>query len=148
MISLFFLISLFWFNFQRLSAISKLHLCFLSHISNFIFDQSAFLTCLSKSLDEFLILTVSGFTSFNEYFYHFHFYNFSFYHIYIYIYIQFFLLEPHLQHMEVPRLEVKLELQLPAYTTATATPNPRSIYNLCHSSQQCQILNSLSEARD
>ena len=86
MISLFFLISLFWFNFQRLSAISKLHLCFLSHISNFIFDQSAFLTCLSKSLDEFLILTVSGFTSFNEYFYHFHFYNFSFYHIYIYIY--------------------------------------------------------------
>jgi len=28
---------------------------------------------------------------------------------------------PHPQHMEVPRLEVKLELQLPAYTTATAT---------------------------
>ena len=28
--------------------------------------------------------------------------------------------------MEVPRLGVKLELQLPAYTTATATPDPLS----------------------
>ena len=26
--------------------------------------------------------------------------------------------------MEVPRLEVASELQLPAYTTATATPDP------------------------
>ena len=32
----------------------------------------------------------------------------------------FFLLGPPLQHMEVPRLGVELELQLPAYTTATA----------------------------
>ena len=30
----------------------------------------------------------------------------------------------HLQHMEVPRLGVKLELQLPAYTTATAMQDP------------------------
>ena len=30
-------------------------------------------------------------------------------------------LGPHLQYMEVPRLGVKAELQLPAYTTATAT---------------------------
>ena len=30
----------------------------------------------------------------------------------------------HLQHMEVPRLEVKIELQLPVYTTATATSDP------------------------
>ena len=28
------------------------------------------------------------------------------------------------QHMEVPRLKVELELQLLAYTTATATPDP------------------------
>lgn len=28
---------------------------------------------------------------------------------------------PRLQHMEVPALGVELELQLPAYTTATAT---------------------------
>ena len=33
----------------------------------------------------------------------------------------FFFLGPHLWHMEVPRLGVKLELQLPAYTTATAS---------------------------
>ena len=29
-------------------------------------------------------------------------------------------LGPHLQHMEVPRLGVEVELQLPAYATATA----------------------------
>ena len=29
----------------------------------------------------------------------------------------------HLQRMEVPRLGVELELQLPAYPTATATPD-------------------------
>ena len=43
--------------------------------------------------------------------------------------------------MEVPRLGVKLKLQLPAYTTATATPDPSCICDLHHhSSQQCQIL--------
>ena len=37
-------------------------------------------------------------------------------------------LGPHPRHMEVPKPRVELELQLPAYTTATATPilNPRS----------------------
>ena len=35
-------------------------------------------------------------------------------------YFIFFLLQPHPQHMEVPRLGVKLELLLPA----TATPDP------------------------
>ena len=39
---------------------------------------------------------------------------------------------------------VKLELQLPAYTTDTATPD-QSLY---HSSQQCWILDPPSEARD
>ena len=43
-------------------------------------------------------------------------------------------LELHLQHMEVPRLGA----ELPAYATATATPQLR----------QHQILNPLSEARD
>ena len=33
----------------------------------------------------------------------------------------FFFLGLHLCHMEVPRLEVQSELQLPAYVTATAT---------------------------
>ena len=36
----------------------------------------------------------------------------------------FVFLGPHLQHTEVPRLGVKLELQLPAYATATATWDP------------------------
>ena len=32
-----------------------------------------------------------------------------------------------LWHMEVPRLRVELELQLPAYTTATATQDPSRV---------------------
>ena len=39
----------------------------------------------------------------------------------IYLAPFFCFLGPQLRHMEVPRLEVKWELQLPAYTTATAT---------------------------
>ena len=60
----------------------------------------------------------------------------------------FFFLEPHLQHMEVPRLGVDSELQLPAYTTATATPDPSRICNAHHSSGQRQILNSLIETKN
>ena len=40
------------------------------------------------------------------------------------------------------------ELLLPAYATATAMQDPSCIYNLHHSSRQCQILNPLSKARD
>ena len=40
-----------------------------------------------------------------------------------------------LGHMDVPRLGVESELQLPAYTTATAMPDPSHICNLHHSSQ-------------
>ena len=50
--------------------------------------------------------------------------------------------------MEVPRLGIELELQLPTYTTATATLDLSHIYDLHHSSQQRQILKLLSEARD
>ena len=39
----------------------------------------------------------------------------------------------HPQHVEVPRLGVKLDLQAPAYTTATATPDPSHVFNLHHS---------------
>ena len=59
----------------------------------------------------------------------------------------FCFLGPNLQHMEVPSLGVKLELQLPAYTTATATQGPSHIFDLHHSSWQYQILNPLSKAR-
>ena len=45
--------------------------------------------------------------------------------------------------MEVPRLGVELELQLPACTTATAMPDP----SLHLRSWQRRILHPLSEAR-
>ena len=51
-------------------------------------------------------------------------------------------------HMEVPKLGVELELQLPASATATLTPDLSQVCDLHHSSRQCQILNPLSEARD
>ena len=56
----------------------------------------------------------------------------------------------HLRHVEVPSLGVELELerQLLAYATATAMQDPSCIFGLHHSSQQCLILNPLSEARD
>ena len=50
--------------------------------------------------------------------------------------------------MEVPRLGVKLELQLLACATATAMQDLSCVYNLHHSSRQHWILNPLSEARD
>ena len=50
--------------------------------------------------------------------------------------------------MEVPCLGVELELQLLAYTTATAKPDLSLILSLDCSSWQCQILNPRSEARD
>ena len=54
---------------------------------------------------------------------------------------------PHLQHMGVPRLGGKLELQLLTYATDTATWNLSCICSLYHSSQQHQILNPLSETK-
>ena len=54
----------------------------------------------------------------------------------------------HPRHKEVPRLGVESELQLQACTTATAMWDPRHICDLHHSSQQCQIFNLPSEARD
>ena len=50
--------------------------------------------------------------------------------------------------MEIPRLGVKLELQLPAYATAKATADPSHICDPWHSLKQHQILNPLSKARD
>ena len=60
----------------------------------------------------------------------------------------FFILGPHLQHMEVTKVGVNSELQLPASATATAIPDPSHLCNLHHSLWQCWILNPLSEARD
>ena len=47
-----------------------------------------------------------------------------------------------------PGLGVELELQLPACTTATATPDLSGVCNLHHSSWQCWIPDPLNEARD
>ena len=50
--------------------------------------------------------------------------------------------------MEVPRLGVESELQLPAYITATAMPDPSHDCDLHHSSRQRQIPDLLSKAWD
>ena len=51
-------------------------------------------------------------------------------------------------HMEVPRVGVKLELQLLTYTTATAMWDPNYVCDPQHSSRQYWIFNPLSKARD
>ena len=53
----------------------------------------------------------------------------------------------HLQHMEVPRLGVKSYLQLLAYCTAPAMPDPSHVCDLHHSSLQHWILNPLRRPR-
>ena len=52
------------------------------------------------------------------------------------------------RHMEVPRLGVELELELPAYITATAMWDPSHVCDVHHILWQRRILNSLSKARD
>ena len=69
------------------------------------------------------------------------------------VHISFFLggesfLVPHPWHMEVPRLRVKMELHLLDYATAIATWDLSHVCSLHNSSQQYQILNPLSKARD
>ena len=66
---------------------------------------------------------------------------------YLLIYL-FFFQWPHVQHMEIPGLGVESELQLLAYAIPTAMPDLSRICDLCHSLQQYQILNPLSEARE
>ena len=58
----------------------------------------------------------------------------------------FCFLGPYLRHMEVPRLGVKSELQVPAYTIATRDQS--YVCNPHHSSHWRKIPNPLSEARD
>ena len=63
-------------------------------------------------------------------------------------FVLFCFLGLHSRHVDILRLGVKLELQLLAYATATAMQDPSCICILHHSSQQCRILNPLTEARD
>ena len=69
-----------------------------------------------------------------------------FYFILFHFIIDFFLWL-HLWHMKFPRLGVESELQLQAYTTARATLDPSCICNLCHSLQQHQTLNLVTETK-
>ena len=55
-----------------------------------------------------------------------------FFNLFIFIFYIFAFSGSHLQHMEVPRLGVKSELQLLAYATATAMPNLSCIYDSCN----------------
>ena len=76
---------------------------------------------------------------------------FSCYNDFYFLKFTFFFLvflRPHPRHMEVRRLGDKLELQLLAYTTATAMRDLSSICDLPHSSWQPLILNLLSKVRD
>ena len=52
------------------------------------------------------------------------------------LFFPFFFLGPHLWYMEVPRLGVQSELQVPDYTTATATWDQSCICDLLCSSRQ------------
>ena len=67
---------------------------------------------------------------------------------YFYI-VQFLFFMTHLQHMEVPKLWVKLEMQLWPMPQPSLDPSldPSHIRDLCHSLQQCQILNPLINTR-
>ena len=49
---------------------------------------------------------------------------------FLFLFIYLFFLGLHLWHIEVPRLGVESALQLPPYTTTTATPDPSLICNL------------------
>ena len=63
------------------------------------------------------------------------------------LFVLVFFIGPHLQHMEVPRLGVDSELQLPADTTATATWGPSRVCDL-HRSETNLVLNTLSHDRN
>ena len=69
-----------------------------------------------------------------------------------YIFFAFFFffsfLGPYLWHMDVPKLGVKLMLQLLAYPTATATPDLSHVCDFHHSSWHHQILHPLRKVSD
>ena len=99
----------------------------LIHTRNFFFTEYV-TSCDVKCMCTYIILFI---------FLLFHF-------IYLFIFVS---LGPQPQHMEVPRLGAKSELQLLACAPATATPDLSHVCNPHHSSWQRWILNLLSEAR-
>ena len=65
-----------------------------------------------------------------------------------FLFFFFFFLGLHPWHMEFLRLRVDMELQPPAYVTATATWDLPCVYDLHHISRQRGILNPVSKVRD
>ena len=66
---------------------------------------------------------------------------------FVFVFVLFFVfVGMHLWHMEVPRLGVKLELQLPAYTTATQIQATSVTYTTAH--RNGGYCNPLIEVRD
>ena len=63
-----------------------------------------------------------------------------FFGVCLFVFVCFVFLGLHLWHMEVPRLESESELQLPNYTTTTATLDPSHIFDLHCNLQQRPIL--------
>ena len=59
---------------------------------------------------------------------------------FIYFYFIFLLFSAAPGHMEVPKLGVKSELQLPSYATVIAMPDPSCIWDLDHNSQHAGSL--------
>ena len=68
--------------------------------------------------------------------------------VFIFILFYFIFGGLHLWHMEVPWLGIELELQLPAYATATATKDLSRIFDLHHSSWQRWIPNPARGTRE
>ena len=62
-----------------------------------------------------------------------------FIYLFIFAFLKIKLGGPHPWHVEVPRLDVELELQLLVYVTATGTQDPNHVCDLHRSSQQCGI---------
>ena len=92
-----------------------------------VYDLFFFLTCLQKFCRDI------------RWFWVFFFVNFFFCYLIFFFFFFFFFL-PFRASTEVPRL--------PAYATATGTPDSSCICDLHHSSRQRQIFNPQSEARD
>ena len=65
----------------------------------------------------------------------------------LFFFFFFFFLGLHQWHMEVPRLSVELELQLLAYTSATAMPDLSHVCDLHHSSWNARFLTQWARPR-
>ena len=71
--------------------------------------------------------------------------TYQLYCMYVYVYV---FLGPHLQRMEFRRLGSRIGAAAVSLCHSHSNTRLSHIFNLCHSSQQHQILNSLTKERD